>query len=95
MDGRPWGGGVLISPAPPGFFILAGFYLRRLSVTSQKSPNGIKLLLSEVYYMSGHVQTKRAQPTHEQRKMRVQQIVFTVLAAILIFSMFASLLIKP
>jgi hypothetical protein len=45
--------------------------------------------------MSGHVQTKRAQPTHEQRKMRIQQIVFTVLAAILIFSMFASLLIKP
>ncbi len=45
--------------------------------------------------MSGHVQSKRVQPTHEQRKMRLQQVVFTILAAVIIFSWIASLLIKP
>ncbi|MDR3577684.1 MAG: hypothetical protein P4L50_27780 [Anaerolineaceae bacterium] len=45
--------------------------------------------------MSGHVQTKRVQPTHEQRKVRMQQIVFAILAGVIIFSWIASLLIKP
>jgi len=45
--------------------------------------------------MSGHVQSKRAQPTREQRKVRLQQIVFAILAGVIIFSWIASLLIKP
>ena len=45
--------------------------------------------------MPGHAQPKRTQPNREQRKLRMQQIVFAILAGVLIFSWIASLLIRP
>ena len=45
--------------------------------------------------MSGHVQSKRVQPNHEQRKINVKQIVFTILALVIIFVWVASLIVKP
>ena len=45
--------------------------------------------------MPDHNSSKRVQPTREQRKIHTQQIIFAILAAVIIFSWVASLLIKP
>jgi predicted nucleic acid-binding Zn ribbon protein len=63
-------------------------------MTFQNPPNRLELSLSEVEEMPGHVQSKRVQPTREQRRQRSQRIIFTILAAVIILSWIASLLIK-